>query len=81
MFYSSVCDSLEPSTNGSIGSVASGVQHSPFLAIVLNDLARPELTVRCLLCVVTAAGIATEEGRLYRTFSAHQAIIQEAIYE
>ena len=54
MFYSSVGSSLEPSPNGRVHCVASGVENSPFLAIVGDNLARSELTARCLLCVVTS---------------------------
>ena len=57
--HSSVCSSLEPSSNGGVDGVACGVKYCLFLAIARDNLARPEFTVGCLLCVVT--GITTEE--------------------
>ena len=54
VFHSSMSSSLEPCSNGRVYCVASGVEISPFLAIVRDNLVRPELTARCLLCVVTS---------------------------
>ena len=74
----SVCSSLKPGSNGGVDGVACGVEYSPFLAIVRDNLARPKFTAGCLLCVIT--GITTKEGRSNYTFSAHQSIIQKVIY-
>ena len=75
---SSMGRSLEPCSNGCVHCVASCVANSPVLAIVRDNLARPKFTAGCLLCVITV--ITTKEGRSNCTFSAHQSIIQKAIY-
>ena len=76
-FNPSVRSSLKSGPNGGVNSVACSVQYCPLLTIVQDDLARPELTAGCLLCMVM--GVTTKEGRSNHTLSAQQAVIKKVI--